>query len=54
MPATITLKDIPDRVCEQLKASAEASRRSLNSEAIAAGAKPRKAFEACAVALTEI
>jgi antitoxin FitA len=35
MPTTITLKGIPDEVYEQLRASAEANRRSLNSEAIA-------------------
>lgn len=35
MPTTITLKGIPDDVYEQLKHSAEANRRSLNSEAIA-------------------
>ncbi|MFT3664524.1 FitA-like ribbon-helix-helix domain-containing protein [Piscinibacter sp.] len=35
MPTTITLKGIPDAVYEQLKASAEQNRRSLNSEAIA-------------------
>jgi len=35
MPTTITLKGIPDAVYEQLKLSAEANRRSLNSEAIA-------------------
>lgn len=34
MPTTITLKNIPDEVYERLKASAEANRRSLNSEAI--------------------
>ena len=35
MPTTMTLKGIPDSVYEQLKSSAEANRRSLNSEAIA-------------------
>ena len=35
MPTTITLKGIPDQVYEQLKASAQVNRRSLNSEAIA-------------------
>ncbi len=35
MSTTITLKGIPDAVYEQLKASAEVNRRSLNSEAIA-------------------
>lgn len=35
MPTTITLKGIPDDVYQQLKTSAEANRRSLNSEAIA-------------------
>ena len=35
MPTTITLKGIPDDVYLQLKSSAEANRRSLNSEAIA-------------------
>ncbi len=32
MPATITLKAIPDDIYTRLKASAEANRRSLNSE----------------------
>jgi len=35
MPTTITLKGIPDDVYVQLKSSAAANRRSLNSEAIA-------------------
>ena len=34
MPATLTLKSIPDDVYERLKASAEIHRRSMNSEAI--------------------
>jgi len=34
MPTTLTLKSIPDEVYERLKVSAEAHRRSLNSEAI--------------------
>lgn len=34
MPTTLTLKNVPDEVYERLKASAEAHRRSLNSEAI--------------------
>lgn len=34
MPTTLTLKNIPDEIYERLKASAEANRRSLNSEAI--------------------
>jgi len=34
MPTTLTLKNIPDDVYERLKASAQAHRRSLNSEAI--------------------
>lgn len=34
MPTTLTLKNIPDEVYERLKASAQANRRSLNSEAI--------------------
>jgi plasmid stability protein len=34
MPTTLTLKNIPDEVYEQLKTSAERHRRSLNSEAI--------------------
>src|SRR5579859_1864424 len=34
MPATLTLKNIPDELYEQLKRSAEAHRRSMNSEAI--------------------
>jgi plasmid stability protein len=35
MPTTITLKGIPDNVYAQLRSSAEANRRSMNSEAIA-------------------
>ena len=35
MPTDLTLKRIPDEVYERPKASAEAHRRSLNSEAIA-------------------
>jgi antitoxin FitA len=35
MPTTITLKGIPDEVYAQLRTSADANRRSLNSEAIA-------------------
>lgn len=34
MPTTLTLKNVPDAVYEQLKLSAEAHRRSMNSEAI--------------------
>ena len=34
VPTTLTLKNIPDEVYEQLKVSAERHRRSLNSEAI--------------------
>lgn len=34
MPTTLTLKNIPDAVYERLKQSAEANRRSMNSEAI--------------------
>ena len=34
MPATITLKNIPDEVYLRLKAAAQSHRRSLNSEAI--------------------
>ena len=34
MPTTLTLKNIPHDVYGRLKASAEAHRRSLNSEAI--------------------
>jgi plasmid stability protein len=34
MPTTLTLKNIPDEVYERLKRSAEANRRSMNSEAI--------------------
>ena len=34
MPTTLTLKNIPDEVYEQLKAAAQTNRRSLNSEAI--------------------
>lgn len=34
MPTTLTLKNIPDEVYKRLKGSANAHRRSLNSEAI--------------------
>lgn len=34
MPTTLTLKNIPDAVYDRLKLSAEAHRRSMNSEAI--------------------
>jgi plasmid stability protein len=34
MPTTLTLKNVPDEVYERLKVSAQAHRRSLNSEAI--------------------
>jgi plasmid stability protein len=34
MPTTLTLKNIPDSVYDRLKRSAEANRRSMNSEAI--------------------
>lgn len=34
MPTTLTLKNLPDEIYDRLKASAEAHRRSLNSEAI--------------------
>lgn len=34
MPTTLTLKAIPDEVYQRLKASAEAHRRSMNSEAL--------------------
>ncbi|MDP1606364.1 MAG: Arc family DNA-binding protein [Rhodocyclaceae bacterium] len=34
MPTTLTLKNIPDAVYDRLKLTAEAHRRSLNSEAI--------------------
>lgn len=34
MPTTLTLKNIPDDVYERLKLSAQANRRSMNSEAI--------------------
>ena len=34
MPTTLTLKNIPDEVYARLRASADAHRRSLNSEAI--------------------
>jgi len=34
MPTTLTLKSIPDEVYARLKASAEAHRRSMNSEAL--------------------
>ncbi len=34
MPATLTLKNIPDDVYVRLKLSAETHRRSMNSEAI--------------------
>ena len=32
--ATVTLKNIPDRLCSRLKKSAAQHRRSINSEAI--------------------
>lgn len=35
MPATITLKNIPDDIYARLKESADANHRSLNSEVIA-------------------
>lgn len=35
MPVTITLKNVPDAVYEQLKVAAEVHHRSLNSEVIA-------------------
>lgn len=34
MPTTLTLKNIPEAVYDRLKATAEAHRRSMNSEAI--------------------
>lgn len=34
MPATLTLKNIPDEIYERLKSSAAENRRSMNSEAI--------------------
>jgi antitoxin FitA len=34
MPTTLTLKNIPDEVYKRLKVSAEAHRRSLNSEGL--------------------
>ena len=34
MPTTLTLKNIPDHVYDRLKLSAQAHRRSMNSEAI--------------------
>lgn len=34
MSATLTLKNIPDGVYQSLKATAEANRRSMNSQAI--------------------
>jgi plasmid stability protein len=34
MPTTLTLKNIPDSLYDRLKRSAEANRRSMNSEAI--------------------
>lgn len=34
MPATLTLKNVPEALYEKLKASAAAHRRSLNREAI--------------------
>lgn len=34
MPTTLTLKNIPDDVYARLKQSAEANRRSMNSEAL--------------------
>ncbi|GAB4255208.1 FitA-like ribbon-helix-helix domain-containing protein [Deferrisoma sp.] len=35
MPTTLTLKNVPDRLYERLKASARAHHRSINGEAIA-------------------
>lgn len=35
MPSTLTLTDIPDEICERLRLSAQAHRRSVNNEAIA-------------------
>jgi antitoxin FitA len=34
MPTTLTLKNIPDEVYDRLKLSAEANRRSMNSEVL--------------------
>lgn len=34
MPTTLTLKNIPDDLYQRLKASADAHRRSMNSEAL--------------------
>jgi antitoxin FitA len=34
VPTTLTLKNIPDDICERLKVAAAAHPRSLNSEAI--------------------
>ncbi|PAT32734.1 plasmid stability protein [Vandammella animalimorsus] len=34
MPATLTLKNIPDEIYERLKAAAQAHRRSLSNEAV--------------------
>jgi plasmid stability protein len=34
MPATLTLKNIPDEIYDRLKAAAETHRRSLNGEVI--------------------
>ena len=34
MPITLTLKNIPDEVYDQLKLAAESNRRSMNSQAI--------------------
>ncbi len=34
MPATLTLKNIPDEIYERLKSTAAENRRSMNSEAI--------------------
>lgn len=47
MPATITLKNIPDDIYDRLKEAAEAHHRSLNSEIIACLKKtflPAKVF----------
>ena len=58
MPTTLTLKNIPDEVYQRLRASAEAHRRSLNSEAIVCletvtmDAKLLKAFPGRTVSLT--
>jgi len=44
MPTTLTLKNIPDFVYDRLKLSAEAHRRSMNSEGRNRGQTPIVTF----------